>query len=96
MSEDQELNEYANEQLAKLAEELNNLQMQYDTRLVAAILAGRSAMLHAMMINAEVMTQEEARAVWKHAGQLIENPPDRESKVVKLYNGEILEPTQVN
>ena len=88
--------DYTEQQLQSLTNELDALQLKYDTRLLAAFLTGRAAMLHAILINGKVSSQEEAQKVWDTAGEIIENPPERETKIVKMYDGEILEPEQIN
>lgn len=93
---DKKFDDHTTKQMALLVEELNSLQLKYDTRLLAAILAGRAGMLHGIMITGKVMTQEEARAVWKQAGLLIENPSKKEPKIMHLYGDTILDPRQIN
>jgi len=96
MMPEKEFEDHTTEQMARLVNELNEMQLKYDTRLLAAILAGRAGMLHGIMITGEVITQEEARAIWKQAGLLIENPPEKEPKIMHLYGDNILDPTQIN
>ncbi len=96
LDDHEEFNDYTKEQMVKIAAELNDMQMRYDTRLLAALMAGRAGMLHGIMINGKVMTKEEAKMVWNQAGQMIENPPDRETKIVKRFNNELLEPKDIN
>jgi hypothetical protein len=91
-----EANEYTQGQMQKLGDELDALQLKYDTRLLAAFMAGRAARLYAILINGEVTTQDEARKVWAVAGEEIENPPNRETKIMKLYDGQVLNPEQIN
>ncbi len=90
----EEFNDYTKEQMIKIADELNDMQIRYDTRLLAALMAGRAGMLHGIMINGKVMTKKEAKIIWNQAGQMIENPPDRETKILKKYNDTILDPSK--
>ena len=92
----EEFNEYTKEQMVKIAAELNDMQLRYDTRLLAALLAGRSGMLHGIMINGKIMTKEEAKVIWNQAGKMIENPPDRETKIIKKHKDTVLEPKDIN
>jgi len=91
-----ELDAYTKEQMFKIAEELNDLQLKYDTRLLAALLAGRSAMLHANLVSAKILTQDDAKKIWAQAGDVIDDLPDREVKVVKMMDDEIIDPVQIN
>lgn len=88
--------EYTKNQMVLIAEELNAMHIKYDTRLLAALLAGRSGMLHGIMIKGEVMTQEEARIIWKQAGVPIENIPDREVKIMRKLDDDIFDPEKTN
>ncbi len=94
--DDYEFDEYTKQQMLSIANELDNLQTSYDTRLLAALLAGRAASLHAMLITAGKQTKEEARAVWEQAGQVIDNPPDREVKTMSLLDGQVFDPSKTN
>lgn len=89
----EEFNDYTKEQMVQIAAELNDMQLRYDTRLLAALLAGRAGMLHGIMINGDVITKEEAFIIWSQAGQMIENPPDRETKIIKKYENTLLDPS---
>lgn len=90
--------EYTQKQMILIAEEMNAMQMKYDTRLLAALMAGRSGMLHGVMIAGKVMTQKEAQVIWKQAGVPIETPPERETKIVHLnkFDDEIFDPKKMN
>ncbi len=90
--------EYTQKQMILIAEEMNAMQMKYDTRLLAALMAGRSGMLHGVMIAGKVMTQKEAQVIWKQAGVPIETPPKRETKIVHLnkFDDEIFDPKKMN
>lgn len=90
------VDDYTKDQMAKLAEEMNAMQLRYDTRLLAALFAGRAAMLHVSMINAGVMTQKQAQHVWNYAGELIDNPVERETKILNMVDGEVFDPAKVN
>lgn len=96
MSEEKKFDNHTVSQMATLVEELNDIQLRYDTRLLAALLAGRAGMLHGMLITGGVITQDEARAIWKQAGLLIETPPEKEPKIMHLYDKEIIDPSKVN
>lgn len=88
---------YTNAQMKKIADELNLMQSSYDTRLLAALLIGRGAMLHANLVTAEIITHEEAVRVWNYAGEILKNPENRrEVKVVKLYGDETINLTGIN
>ncbi len=90
--------EYTKEQMILIGEEMNVMQMKYDTRLLAALMAGRSGMLHGIMITGKVMTQEEARVIWKQAGVPIETPPDRKTTILHLdkFEDDIFDPKKTN
>ena len=88
--------EYTKQQMVLIAEDLNAMQMKYDTRLLAALMAGRSGLLHGVMIKGEVMTQEEARVIWKQAGVPIENPPDQEVKIMRKLDDDVFDPETTN
>ncbi|MHA2403452.1 MAG: hypothetical protein ACXADH_10720 [Candidatus Kariarchaeaceae archaeon] len=92
----EEFDDYTKEQMVLIANELNDLQLKYDTRLFAALLAGRSALLHANLVTAKVMTQEEALGIWDYAGKMIKNMEDREIKVMKMMDGTIFDPDKTN
>lgn len=94
--DDYEFDEYTKQQMLSIAKELDNLQTSYDTRLLAALLAGRAASLHGMLITTGNQTKEEARAVWEQAGQIIDNPPDREVKTMSLLDGQTFDPSKTN
>jgi hypothetical protein len=94
MSEEQD--KYAEKQMGLLAEELNRLQMSFDTRLLAAFLAGRAGRLHGILVQAGHMTKEDALKIWNFAGEQIENPPDREIKTMAMLDGEIFDPSKAN
>lgn len=96
MSDKKEFDEHTVNEMETLVTELNDMQMRYDTRLLAALLAGRAGMLHGIMITGDVMSQEDARAVWKQAGLLIENPPEKEPKIMHLYDKDVFDPEKVN
>lgn len=90
--------EYTQKQMVLIAEEMNAMQLKYDTRLLAALMAGRAGMLHAIMIKGKVMTQEDAQGIWKQAGAPIENPPDREISVLNLhkFDDDVFDPKKIN
>ena len=92
----EEFDEYTKEQMIKIAEEMNAMQMKYDTRLLAALMAGRAGLLHGMLINSKVIDQPTARKIWAQAGVPIEELPEQETKVVKILDGEILDPKEFN
>lgn len=92
----EEIEEYPQQQMELLAEELNRLQMSYDTRLLAAFLAGRAGRLHAMLVKSGHMTMEDAQKIWKFAGDQIENPPEQEVKTMTLMDGQIFDPDKAN
>ena len=92
----EEFDEYTKEQMIKIAEELNAMQMKYDTRLLAALMAGRAGLLHGMLITSKVMDQPTARKIWAQAGVPIDELPEQETKVVKIHDGEILNPKDIN
>jgi len=92
----EEFDEYTKEQMIKIAEEMNAMQMKYDTRLLAALMAGRAGLLHGMLINSDVIDQPTARKIWAQAGVPIEELPEQETKVVKILDGEILDPKEFN
>ena len=94
--DDYEFDEYTKQQMLSIAKELDLLQTSYDTRLLAALLAGRAASLHAMLVATGNQTKEQARAVWDHAGQVIDNPPDREIKTMSMMDGQIFDPSKAN
>jgi len=91
-----EFNEYTKEQMVQIAAELNDMQLRYDTRLLAALLAGRAGMLYGIMITGDVITKNEAKVIWNQAGQMVENPPDREIKILKKYKDTLLGPDDIN
>lgn len=92
----EEFDEYTKEQMIKIAGELNAMQMKYDTRLLAALMAGRAGLLHGMLIKSDVMDQPTARKIWVQAGVPIEELPEQETKVVKILDGEVLDPKKFN
>lgn len=94
MSDEQE--KYAEKQMELLAEELNRLQLSFDTRLLAAFLAGRAGYLHGILVQAGHMTTEEALKIWNFAGEQIESPPDRDIKTMSMLDGEIFDPSKTN
>lgn len=94
MSDEQE--QYAEKQMDLLADEFNRLQLSFDTRLLAAFMAGRAGRLHGMLVQAGHMTLEDALKIWNFAGEQIENPPDREIKTMAMMDGEIFDPGKAN
>lgn len=91
-----ELDEYTENQMSLLTEELNLMQTKYDTRMMSALLAGRAAMLHAILVKGEVITKEEALKIWEIAGGIIERGSDNEVKIMKKFDGETFDPKTVN
>ena len=92
----EEFDEYTKEQMVKIAEELNAMQLKYDTRLLAALMAGRAGLLHGMLVTSKVIDQSTARKIWVQAGVPIEELPEQETKVVKILDGEVLDPKDIN
>ena len=91
-----ELDEHTKQQMLLVTAELDNLQMSYDTRLLAALFAGRAASLYSMLITSGHLSQEDAQLTWEHAGQIINNPPEREVKTMSLMDGQIFDPEKTN
>ncbi len=91
-----EIDDYTEKQMSLLVEELNLMQTKYDTRLLAALLAGRAAMLHAILVKGEVITKEEAVTIWELAGGIIERGSDNDIKFMKKYDEETFDPSTVN
>ena len=91
-----EFNEHMKEQMVLIAGELNDMGMKYDTRLLAALMAGRAGLLQAWLITGGVITQDEARTIWTQAGAPIENPPESEVKIVKMDQGKIISNEEIN
>lgn len=91
-----EFSDHVKEQMVLIAGELNEMGMKYDTRLLAALMAGRAGLLHGLLISGDIITQEEARTVWTQAGVPIENPPEQKTKVVKMLDGEIIPNEAIN
>lgn len=89
MTEEQD--QYAESQMELLSEELNRLQISFDTRLLAAMLAGRAGHLHGLLVQAGHMTKEDALKIWNFAGDQIENPPEREIKMMAKYGDEVFD-----
>lgn len=90
------LDSYTNEQMQKISDELNLILSKYDTRLSAIIFVCRAGMLYGAMIDAKVISQNEARAIWKQAGEPIETPPKQNTRVMSMLDGEILDPEKFN
>lgn len=91
-----EFNEHMKEQMLLIAGELNDMGTRYDTRLLAALMAGRAGLLQGWLISGDVITQKEARTIWKQAGGPIENPPEQKTKIVKMDRGKIIPSEQIN
>lgn len=91
-----EFNEHMKEQMVLIAGELNEMGKKYDTRLLAALMAGRAGLLQSWLISGEVITQKEARTVWAQAGAPIENPPKNKTQIVKLDQGRIIPKEEIN
>ncbi len=91
-----EFNEHMKEQMILIAGELNEIQKKYDTRLLAALMAGRAGLLQAWLISGGIITQEEARTVWAQAGAPIENPPEQKTEIIKMLDGEVIESKDLN
>jgi len=91
-----EFNEHMKEQMVLIAGELNEMGKKYDTRLLAALMAGRAGLLQSWLISGGVITQEEARTVWTQAGAPIDNPPEKKTEIVKLDQGKIIPKEQIN
>ena len=91
-----EFNEHMKEQMILIAGELNEMGTRYDTRLLAALMAGRAGLLQGWLVSGDVITQEEARTVWAQAGEPIENPPEQKTKVVKMDRGQIIPSEEIN
>ena len=90
-----ELSAHAQDEMIKISLKLNELQTTFDTRLLAAMLAGRAGMLYAMMINAGMTSKDEALMLWEKAAETIHNPPERETKIMKMHDGDII-PDKIN
>lgn len=91
-----EFNDHMKEQMILIAGELNEMGMKYDTRLLAALMAGRAGLLQGLLISGDIITQEEARTVWTQAGVPIETPPKQKTKIVKMLDGEIITSKEIN
>ena len=83
--------EYANKQMKLIVDELNVMQTKYDTRMLAALLAGRAAMLHSVLVNGKVITKDEALLIWNKAGEVIEEDRDNEVKFMYKDGDEIFD-----
>ena len=91
-----EFNEHMKEQMILIAGELNEIQKKYDTRLLAALMAGRAGLLQSWLVSGGIITQEEARTVWAQAGDPIENPPEQKTEIIKMLDGEVIESKDLN
>ncbi len=91
-----EFNDHMKEQMVLIAGELNEMGKKYDTRLLAALMAGRAGLLQGWLISGDIITQEEARTVWAQAGVPIENPPEQKTEIVKIFDGEIITSKEIN
>lgn len=87
---------HAEQQMALIVNELNNLQTSYDTRLLSALLAGRAAMLLNLLVNAGHMKTEDANVVWDKAGEIIDQPQEKEIKTLTMYDGHKFDASKVN
>ena len=96
LDEAEGVDEYTKQQMSLLVEELNNLQIAYDTRLLASILAGRAGVLYGILIKAGHISQEEAQKIWDFAGEPIKNPPEREVKTMAMVDGQVFDPSKTN
>ena len=92
----EENDDYPQQQMELLADELNKLQITFDTRLLAAFLAGRAGYLHGLLVKTGHMTKEDALKIWNFAGDQIENPPEKEVKTMTLADGDIIDPDRMN
>ena len=93
---DAEFDEYTKAKMVEIVKKFNELEMQYDTRLLATLMAGRAGILYGVLINGGIMSQDDARLTWFNAGTPIENPPDRETKVLHMVDDEIFDPKKTN
>lgn len=92
----EQLDEYATKQIKLIVDHLNDLQISFDTRLLATLLTDRAAYLHGLLVKMDHLSEEEALLVWEQAADRIKNPPEKEIKTMSLVDGEILDPGKAN
>lgn len=90
MTEDQQ--KYFDEQIRLMNEAVTNMQMSFDTRYLAPVLADRAAYLYGLLISAGHMTEFEARRVWVEAGKRIKENSDREVQTMTKAGDDIFDP----
>lgn len=89
------LDPHTQEKTEEILKELKKLEQQFDTRLLATLLASRAGVLFGAVIGGGLLSQEDVRLIWKTAGEPINNPP-KTAKIVTLYDGMKIDPLQIN